>query len=63
MRIEQSTCSRCKAEDVLCVLMPDFGTMMFHPICGECDPDLFARASEIQKESWLKGEGTESSDM
>ena len=57
------TCSHCKAEHVPCALMPDFGTMKFRPICGECDPDLFVQASELQKESWLKGEDPDPSDV
>lgn len=63
MKIEQSTCSRCKAEGVPCVLFPDFGAMTFNPLCGGCDPDLFKRVSDLQKDRWLKGEDIESSDV
>jgi len=37
--------------------------MTFYPLCGECDPDLFKRVSELQKESWLKGEDPDPSDV
>lgn len=56
MKIEQATCSRCKSEGISCVYMPNFVTMTFYPLCRVCDPQLFKRASELQKEKWLKGE-------
>jgi len=37
--------------------------MMFNPLCGGCDPDLFKRVSDLQKDRWLKGEDIESSDV
>ena len=56
MKIERTTCSRCNVKDVSCVIMPNISTMEFYPLCRVCDPKLFKRASDLQKEKWLSGE-------
>lgn len=46
--LRSGKCKSCRAKFQVVVFIGQSG------ICGRCDPELFSRTSEEQKERWLK---------
>ena len=55
MRIQFCRCDECGSERVACVIDPEAMEKIPKPVCSMCDPKLFRRASEWQKDRWLAG--------
>ena len=46
--LRKGRCSVCRVEDQVIAFVGWVGT------CGRCDPDLFMKVGEAQKDNWLQ---------